>query len=87
MSLEGTVKFFSSRGYGFIVQDSDQSEVFVHSKEVVGNPLQPQDRVKYDIGVDEATNRPVAVQVTGGTGEVQEKGSFFGSIQTLQICL
>ncbi len=77
MSFEGTVKFFSSKGYGFIVQDSDKSEIFVHSKEVIGNPLQAQDRVRYDTGVDESTNRSVAVRVQGGTGN-PNKG--FGEI-------
>lgn len=36
MAFSGVVKFFSNKGYGFIVQDSDQTEIFVHSKEVNG---------------------------------------------------
>ncbi len=31
----GTVKFFSTKGYGFIVQP-DNTEIFVHSKEIKG---------------------------------------------------
>lgn len=68
MSLTGTVKFFSQKkGYGFITQP-DGTEMFVHQKQVIGNPLQTNDQVTYDAGVDETTGRPAAVGVKGGTG-------------------
>ncbi len=85
MSLQGTVKFFSSKGYGFIVQDSDQSELFVHMKEVIGLPLMTNDRVSYEIGMDESTQKPVATQVSGGTGNPQEKGAMMGTFRSNQI--
>ena len=68
MSLTGTVKFFSQKkGYGFITQP-DGTETFVHQKQVIGNPLQTNDQVTYDLGVDETTGRPAAIGVKGGTG-------------------
>ena len=36
-------------------------------KEVIGNPLQTNDQVTYDLGTDETTNRSVAIRVRGGT--------------------
>jgi len=83
MSLTGTVKFFSQKkGYGFITQP-DGTEMFVHQKQVIGNPLQTNDQVTYDAGVDETTGRPAAVGVKGGTGtpfQFQQfgKGDGFG---------
>ena len=68
MSLTGTVKFFSQKkGFGFITQP-DGTETFVHQKQVIGNPLQTNDQVTCDLGVDETTGRPAAIGVRGGTG-------------------
>ena len=88
MSLTGTVKFFSQKkGYGFITQP-DGTETFVHQKQVIGNPLQTNDQVTYDLGVDETTGRPAAIGVKGGTGTpfqfnkgFQQGGKGFGGPQ------
>ena len=74
--LTGTVKFFSQKkGYGFITQP-DGTEMFVHQKEVQGQPLQTNDTVSFTAGVDSTTGRPAACGVTGGTGTpfVHNKG-------------
>lgn len=77
-SLTGVVKFFSQKkGYGFVTLP-DGSEIFVHQKEVNGNPLQTNDTVSFVRGVDNTTGRPAACGVTGGTGQFMNKGGFGG---------
>eukprot|EP00392_Amoebophrya_sp_AT5.2_P002510 g2515.t1 len=78
---KGVVKFFSTKGYGFIVQ-TDETEIFVHSKEIKGNALQTGDEVTFEVGIDTEKNKPVAMSVTGGTGmpmaDFVHKGKMFG---------
>jgi len=75
----GTVKFFNVRkGYGFVTDNSTQTDYFVHTSDVSGKPLQEGDEVKFDIGAGN-DGREKAVAVTGGTGEDQPRFNNFDS--------
>ena len=61
---KGTVKFFdANRGFGFIYQDNDQSEIFFHITDVIDNEiLKEGQRVSFNLG---STSKGVcAVDVT-----------------------
>ncbi len=46
----GVVKFFNeSKGYGFIVDDQSQKEIFVHITGLNGLTIREQDQVSYEI--------------------------------------
>lgn len=65
----GTVKFFNTRkGYGFVTDSENNTDYFVHTSDVVGNPLQEADNVEFEVGQGN-DGRPKAVQVSGGTGD------------------
>jgi len=73
----GTVKFFNVRkGYGFVTDNSTQTDYFVHTSDVSGKPLQEGDEVKFEIGAGN-DGREKAVSVTGGTGEDQPRFNNF----------
>jgi len=45
----GTVKFFNeAKGYGFIVQDDNNQEVFVHQTGLI-HEIRENDRVSFDV--------------------------------------
>lgn len=47
--MTGTVKFFNeSKGYGFITNDDNGSDVFVHVTALNGIELNEGDKVSYD---------------------------------------
>jgi len=47
--MTGTVKFFNeSKGYGFITNDENGSDVFVHVTALNGIDLNAGDKVSYD---------------------------------------
>jgi CspA family cold shock protein len=47
--LNGTVKFYNdAKGFGFIVDDQSQSDVFVHATGLVDKVAQ-NDKVTYDV--------------------------------------
>jgi len=46
----GTVKFFNeAKGYGFIVDDESQKEIFVHVTGLGGLVIREKDRVGYEV--------------------------------------
>jgi CspA family cold shock protein len=46
----GTVKFFNeAKGYGFIVDDASNKEIFVHVTGLGGVVIREKDRVEYEI--------------------------------------
>ena len=49
MQKEGTVKFFNNqKGFGFISQMNDRSDLFVHSTGLI-DQIRENDHVQYDI--------------------------------------
>lgn len=62
----GYVKFFSEqRGFGFIQMEGGL-DIFVAAKDVVGNPLYPDDKVSFEL--QENRKGKAATNVRGGTG-------------------
>lgn len=46
----GTVKFFNeSKGFGFIVDDATNNEIFVHITGLNGATIREKDRVEFDV--------------------------------------
>ena len=59
---KGKIKWFDNeKGYGFIVQEDDGKDLFVHHSETDGYALQEEDTVEYEIG--EGQKGPCAVNV------------------------
>jgi cold shock protein len=49
MQKEGTVKFYNvTKGFGFISQNDDRSDVFVHSTGLI-DQIRDNDRVQFDV--------------------------------------
>ena len=49
MQKEGTVKFFNDqKGFGFISQNEDRSDTFVHASGLI-DEIRENDRVEYDV--------------------------------------
>ncbi|MBE9586932.1 cold shock domain-containing protein [Mucilaginibacter sp. JRF] len=49
MQKEGTVKFFNNqKGFGFISQNDNRSELFVHATGLIDD-IQENDQVSYDV--------------------------------------
>jgi CspA family cold shock protein len=49
MQKEGTVKFFNAtKGFGFISQTDDRSDIFVHSTGLI-DTIRENDRVQFDV--------------------------------------
>jgi CspA family cold shock protein len=49
MQKEGTVKFFNTeKGFGFISQSDNRSDIFVHSTGLI-DPIRENDQVKFDV--------------------------------------
>jgi len=49
MQKEGTVKFFNAtKGFGFISQTDDRTDIFVHSTGLI-DTIRDNDRVQFDV--------------------------------------
>jgi CspA family cold shock protein len=65
MASTGTVKFFNvSKGYGFIKDDKDGAEIFVHSTGLLGR-IETDDKVSFEISENKQKpgKGPIAVDV------------------------
>jgi len=59
---EGTVKFFNeSKGYGFIIDDESNSEIFVHVTGLIDKP-ENNDKVSYEIVEDKRGKKAINVK-------------------------
>ncbi|MEI6434943.1 MAG: cold shock domain-containing protein [Bacteroidota bacterium] len=59
---QGTVKFFNERkGFGFILDDATQQEVFVHVSGLV-DKIRENDKVSFDITEDSRGKKAINVR-------------------------
>lgn len=68
--MQGTVKFFCDKGYGFITA-SDGQDYFVHFSSIQKDgfkSLADGESVEFDVERDAATGKPRAINVTGPGG-------------------
>ncbi len=61
----GTVKFFNDeKGFGFIMRESGEPDVFVHVSGLQSaNTLRPGDKVTFELGQDRKTGKEKAQNV------------------------
>ncbi len=58
----GTVKFFNEKkGYGFIIDDKTENDVFVHHTGLI-DPITNNDRVNFEISEDERGKKAINVK-------------------------
>jgi len=59
----GKVKFFNERkGFGFIVDDETQKEVFVHASGLIDKPIAEEDKVTFDVTEDSRGKKAINVK-------------------------
>ena len=77
--VQGTVKLWREKGFGFIVPDDGGADLFVHVSQIEdGNALQQGARVHFVKQYDHAKGMDRAVQVIGGIREARGGSSGYG---------
>lgn len=60
---QGKVKFFNeAKGFGFITPDDGGKDLFIHSSNLSGGPIQEGDHVNFEVG--EGRKGPEATDVS-----------------------